>query len=77
VKKYLEDKEPSVMVHDTTKGGYHTHKNKEIGARQIAEFLSKNGKVVSHNKVARILKIVTNVDEDTPTNGFTYKVINR
>jgi len=35
----------------------HTRTDQGIGARQIAEFLSKEGKTVSHNTVAKILAI--------------------
>ena len=57
VKDYLSR---TVMGHDSSKK---THKN-EIGARQIALFLSKDGKVVSHNKVARILKIENSISPE-------------
>ena len=34
-----------------------TGKTSEIGAREIAKFLSKNGKTIAHNQVATYLRI--------------------
>jgi len=50
VKKYLKDTlERNAPLLSKSHGG--DRRSQEIGARQIAEFLSKDGKVVSHNSV--------------------------
>lgn len=63
VREYLA----GVMGHDTRDNTGRINKastSQGIGARQIALFLSKDGKVVSHNKVARILKIENSISPD-------------
>jgi len=57
VKKYLQEKTKRnaplrLEKARDKKGRLKGNPYQGIGARQIAEFLSKNGKVVSHNKVA-------------------------
>jgi hypothetical protein len=61
-KKWLESGESSVKgFYSTKKGGYHAHKNKEIGARQVADFLSKQGKTLSHTTVSKVIGIEENL----------------
>lgn len=55
-KRWLENNSSSVKdLYSTIKGGYHTHKVKEIGARQVAEFLAKQGKALSHATVSKVI----------------------
>ena len=60
VKGYLSDKQPSVMHHDKRGKFQKGVKNIShgIGARQIAEFLSKNGKVVFWLGIGCIVSLV-------------------
>ncbi len=63
VQKYIKDDlERNAPLQPKGHGG--DRRSNEIGSRQIAEFLSKDGKVVSHNKVSRILKIENSISPD-------------
>ena len=53
VKKYLSEQLRNGALHRQVKP--HTRNDQEIGSRQIAEFLSKDGKMISHSKVANLL----------------------
>lgn len=64
-KKWLEGSLSSgKQVYTTKKGGYHTHKVQEIGARQVAEFLSKQGKAISHAQVEKYISIEEKLHPD-------------
>lgn len=58
-KKWLEQSTVNSVytTKDKSKGGYHTHQSQEIGSRQIADFLSKEGKAISHATVSNLLRI--------------------
>ena len=49
-------------LHSKTHGG--DRRSQECGSRQIAKFLSKKGKMISHNKVATIKKIIDKIHPD-------------
>jgi len=53
VRKYLNDQ----LRNGAIRRRPHERSDQDIGARQIALFLSKDGKMISHSKVANLLKI--------------------
>lgn len=73
-KKYLEGITVQHLDSNQKKErGYHGHVHQEVGARQIAEFLSKEGKTVSKSKVATILKMEETLAPDIKERVMKFK----
>jgi len=52
-KKYLTERLRKGTLHRAE----HTRQDQDIGAREIAKFLSKNGKTISHSQIAKYINI--------------------
>jgi len=61
VRKYLETTTSNAPIHVVKREQGGGTQPKGIGARDIALFLSKDGKMISHSKVANLLKIEAKV----------------